>query len=92
MTNKIISKVTSSERDELKRLIERKNGIIELLKIDNIEKEEVYERIIEDLSHINSEIDNWWIKMSKQYQWETHENGQWEINFDECLILSNIGS
>ena len=28
----------------------------------------------------------WWDTMAQQYNWESAEGGNWEINFDTCEI------
>lgn len=32
-------------------------------------------------------IQNWWDRMSQKYNWESDENGHWEINFETCEII-----
>lgn len=88
---KVISKVTSEERDEIQKLFERKNGLNELAKILTSDNEDLYEKIVKDLGETTTKYQNWWTRMSQKYQWESTDNGNWEINFDTCEIylLSN---
>ena len=84
--NKVIGRVTESERDEIKLLFERRNGLAELAQILTPEKTELYERLVKDLGDTGAKFQNWWDKMSQKYAWESVENGSWEIDFDNCLI------
>lgn len=84
--NKVVGKVTEQERDEIQALFERRNGLNELAKILTVDNNELYERLIKDLSATTSRFQNWWDTMSKKYHWESAENGNWEIDFNDCSI------
>lgn len=84
---KTISRVTEEERDEIQSLFERRNGLNELAKIITPENDELYERLVKDLGETSSKFQDWWNRMSMQYQWESDEESHWEINFDTCEIL-----
>lgn len=83
---KEIGNVTEQERDEIQSLFERKNGLNELAKILTADNNELYERLVKDLSETTSKFQNWWDTMSNKYQWESAENGSWEIDFNDCKI------
>lgn len=85
--NKIISSVTEKERDEIQTLFERRNGLNELAKILTPENDELYERLVKDMGETGTKFQNWWDRMAEKYQWESEEDGHWEINFDTCEIL-----
>ncbi len=84
--SKLVGKVTEQERDYIQNLFERKNGLIELVQIITVEKEELYEKVIKDLGQTNTAFHQWWSDMGKKYQWESKENGQWSIDFETCEI------
>lgn len=84
---KVIGKVTEHERNEIQTLFERRNGLAELAKILTADNAELYERLIMDMGETGSKFQNWWDSMSQKYQWESAENGHWEINFDTCEIV-----
>lgn len=84
--NKLVGKVTEQERDEIQVLFERRNGLNELAKILTADNNELYERLVKDLSETTSKFQNWWDTMSNKYQWESVENGSWEIDFNDCSI------
>lgn len=84
--NKIVGIVTEQERDEIQALFERRNGLNELAKILTIDNSELYERLVKDLSDTTGKFQRWWDTMSKKYQWEGTDNGNWEIDFDTCKI------
>jgi len=84
---KLIGQVSPIERDEIRTLFERQNGLNELAKILTPDNVELYEKLVTDLGITTTKFQNWWDSMSAQYQWERSENGHWEINFETCEIF-----
>lgn len=87
MNKKIVGSVTEEEKTEILRLFERRNGLNELAKILTDDKAELYERLVKDMGETSTKFQQWWDKMSAKYQWESAENGNWEINFQTNEIL-----
>lgn len=85
--NKIISRVTEEERNEIQSLFERRNGLEELAKILTDDNPELYERLVGDMGDTATKFQSWWNRMSQKYNWESDPAGHWEINFDTCEIL-----
>jgi CXXX repeat modification system protein len=89
---KEIGQVTPKERDIIKELFERKNGLIELTKsLVNINKKELensylYEKLTKDMGKVSTEFQGWWDKISKKYNWDNLPGYRWEIDFDTCKI------
>ena len=83
---KEIGSVTTEERDEIQALFERRNGLNELAKILTSENTELYDRLIKDMCDTSTKFQNWWNQMGKKYQWESADNGNWEIDFNDCKI------
>ena len=67
-------------------MFERRNGLNELAKIVTADNTELYEKLVKDLGETGVKFQNWWNRMADKYQWESSENGNWEINFDTCDI------
>lgn len=84
---KVIGKVTEQERNEIQTLFERRNGLNELARILTADNAELYERLVRDMGETGTKFQNWWDYMSRKYQWESAEDGHWEINFDTCEIV-----
>lgn len=84
---KAIGKVTEQERNEIQALFERRNGLNELAKILTSDNAELYERLVKDMGETGTKFQNWWDSMAQKYQWESAEDGHWEINFDTCEII-----
>ena len=84
---KAIGKVTELERNEIQALFERRNGLNELAKILTSDNAELYERLVKDMGETGTKFQNWWDSMAQKYNWESAENGHWEINFDTCEII-----
>lgn len=83
---KEIGRVTEAERDEIQTLFERKNGLNELAKVLTADNDNLYNRLVEDLGETSSRFQNWWDTMSAKYGWESADNGNWEINFNDCTV------
>lgn len=86
MVKKTIGRVTPEERDEIQALFERRNGLNELAKIVTAENDELYEKLVKDLGETGTKFQSWWDRMGSKYQWESVEDGNWEINFTTCEI------
>ena len=87
MTKKVVGQVTEEEKNEIQALFERRNGLNELAKILTSDNAELYERLVKDMGETGTKFQNWWDRMAQKYQWESAEDGNWEINFSTCEIL-----
>ena len=83
---KEVGRVSEQERDEIQTLFERRNGLNELAKILTSDNESLYERLVKDLGENSTRFQNWWNEKSLKYQWESADNGNWEIDFNTCKI------
>lgn len=83
---KIVGQVTPEERAEIQALFERKNGLQELAKIVDANNTELYEKLVKDMGETGIKFQQWWDEKAKQYGWESHPKGNWEINFQTCEI------
>ncbi len=84
---KLVGQVTPEERTEIQTLFERRNGLNELAKILTSDNSELYEKLVKDMGETGTKFQSWWNRMSEKYQWESTENGNWEINFETCEIF-----
>ena len=87
MMKKPIGQVTAEERDEIQALFERRNGLNELAHILTIDNTELYEKLIKDMGETSTKFQNWWSRMAALYQWESADDGHWEIDFETCEIF-----
>lgn len=87
MNRKIVGSVTEEEKNAIQRLFERRNGLNELAKILSADNTELYERLVRDLGETGSKFQQWWDDMANKYNWESAENGSWEINFQTNEIV-----
>lgn len=87
MTKKLVGQVTPEERNEIQMLFERRNGLEELAKILTADNADLYEKLVKDMGDTGIKFQGWWNRMANKYQWESAENGNWEINFDTCDIF-----
>ena len=83
---KEVGRVSEIERDEIQALFERRNGLNELAKVLTPDNTELYEKLVSDIGKTGSDFQNWWSRMSAKYSWESAENGNWEIDFNSCVI------
>lgn len=87
VTKKSVGYVTEEEKNEIQTLFERRNGLNELAKIVTADNTVLYEKLVKDMGETSTKFQDWWDRMSQKYQWESAENGNWEINFDTCEII-----
>lgn len=83
---KEVGRVTELERDEIQRIFERRNGLNELAKILTPDNTDLYEKLVKDMGETGSRFQSWWDTMVKKYQWESAQDGHWEIDFEKCVI------
>ena len=79
---KLVGTVTNEEKCEIQTLFERRYGLNVLAGILTVDNEVLYEKLVKDIGETGMKFQNWWDRMSSQYQWESTENGNWEIDFD----------
>ena len=76
-----VGKVTQEERDEILALFERKNGLMELVKILTTDNQDLYDKVIMDMGATSMKFQKWWEDMANKYGWKSAEGGNWEIDF-----------
>lgn len=81
-----VGKVTFEERDEIKLLFQRKNGLVELARILTPDNNLLYDKLVNDMGETQTKFQNWWDRMAQKYDWERSSGGNWEIDFDTCNI------
>lgn len=86
VSRKIVGQVTTDEKNEIQMLFERRNGLNELAKIVTADNADLYEKLVKDMGETGVNFQKWWDRMVQKYQWESAENGNWEINFETCEI------
>lgn len=87
MKKKVVGQVTVEEKNEIQALFERRNGLNKLAKIVTADNSELYERLVKDMGETGTKFQNWCDRMAGKYQWESEENGNWEINFETNEII-----
>lgn len=87
---KLVGNVSEAEKQQILKLYERRNGLTELAKIITADNDALYEKLVNDMAATGAQFQNWWDSMSKKYNWESAENGHWEIDFNTCNIYLNI--
>ena len=83
---KLVGQVTPEEKNEIQALFERRNGLNELAKILTADNTELYEKLVKDMADTGYKYQSWWERMAQKYQWQSADNGNWEINFETCEI------
>jgi CXXX repeat modification system protein len=93
MEREIIGTVTREEKNELMVFFERKIGIEELtaslesdlLSLDK--KENIQNKMIDELGKVNLNLQAWWNKMYEKYNWKSIDGYKWSIDFQTCEIF-----
>ena len=89
---KVLGKVSPQERDEIRALVERKNGLTELFRSlagmskSELESSHLYTRIVQDMRESEDRFQKWWNAMSRKYSWNNIPGYRWEIDFDSCTV------
>lgn len=83
----LVGQVSQEECNEIRQLFERRNGLNELAKIITVDNSALYERLIKDMGETATKFQDWWNRMGTKYNWESAENGSWEIDFNDCQIF-----
>ena len=87
MERRLIGSVSEKERDEIRTLFERKNGLNELFKVLDAENEALYNKLVADMSVTATKFQSWWDEKAQKYQWDSLPDHRWEIDFDTCEIF-----
>lgn len=87
---KSVGRVTDEERDEIQSLFERRNGLSELAKILTADDTALYDKLVNDMGETTTKFQHWWNRMAAKYNWEASENGNWEIDFNSCIIYLTV--
>lgn len=79
---KLVGKATIEETNEIKSIYMRKMALIDLTKsLKN--SDDIYEKVILDLSQTNEKFENWWREISEKYNLEgKNTDNNWTINFE----------
>lgn len=83
---KLVGKVTEDERNEIRGLYGRKNGLNDIIKIVAADNDAIYQKIVADIADTTLKFQQWWNRMYEKYNWENVEGGNWEIDFETCEI------
>jgi CXXX repeat modification system protein len=86
----VVGRVTPSERDEIRTLYERRNGLREL--VLSLQENELltnplfYEKVVADLGKTTTAFTQWWNQKAESYRWESIPDCHWSIDFDTCEV------
>ena len=87
MERKLIGSVSEQERDEIRTLFERKNGLNELFKVLDAENEALYNKLVADMSITATKFQSWWDEKAQKYHRDSLRDHRWEIDFHTCEIF-----
>ena len=91
MNKKKVGIVTETEKFEIQKLYERKLALNEMIptlnSLSDEQKNELYEKIIQDLGKTENNFQLWWYEKGVKYNWESSENGNWVIDFNNGEIF-----
>lgn len=84
-------KVTMEERDEIKKLFQRKNALMELFgslaRLEDEQLAKLYERVVADMAKTASEFQRWWERKAQEHDWQAANGASWRIDFDTCEVF-----
>lgn len=84
-------KVSPEERDEIKRLFQRKLALAELFqavaKMDPTKMEAFYEKALLDMGETTQKFQSWWETAARRHGWKAIMGANWRIDFDTCEVF-----
>lgn len=84
-------KVSPEERDEIKRLFQRKLALTELFqalaKMDPKMMEALYEKAILDMGETSQKFQSWWETTASTHGWKAVNGANWRIDFETCEVF-----
>ena len=87
-----VGQVSPEERDEIRRLFERRSGLAELARsLAGMSQAELansvlYDRIVTEMGEVATRFQAWWQEKAAQYGWESSPEGAWQIDFNTCAV------
>ncbi|NLI11740.1 MAG: CXXX repeat peptide modification system protein [Peptococcaceae bacterium] len=93
MHKEIVGAVTEEEKKQVMQLHERIIALDELiLAINNTllskeSRDELYEKIVNDMGRTKMSYQAWWDNMNKKYNWKSVKEGNWNIDFQTNEIF-----
>ena len=83
-----IADVTDDERNEIRRVYERRTALTELLltldspDLSSSDREALQTSIEEDLARTQDRFEGWWLAVGAKYRLERADHCTWMIDFD----------
>lgn len=93
MLKEKVGLVSEEEKNEIKAIFQRRLALKELLMTINnpslpeADKDDLYRRIVDDLTKNRELHEKWWKEMPLKYHWKWDENSFWSIDFDTNEIF-----
>ena len=91
MERKLIGSVSEQERDEIRTLFERKNGLNELFKVLDAENEALYNKLVADMSITATKFQSWWDEKAQKYQWDSLPDHRWRARTRTRCLRTHLG-
>ena len=85
-TRILIGKVSQSEAEDIEPVVERLNGLEELLMI--VTDKELSMKIEKEMFDLKEQCDAWWKKMSSNYKWDVPLVKEWELDPKALCVWS----
>lgn len=76
---KLITTLSENEVREIEPIIERLNGLEELLMI--VTDEQMRDKVTDEIAVLKLQCNEWWNKMISQINWAEYMFCDWEIDF-----------
>ena len=85
-----LGKLSEEESKELKKLSNRKNALIELLKsLQDDSLNRLYDKIMSDYTETSAAISDWWQKAAAEHGWEYERADGWSVDFGTNTVFLN---
>ena len=83
---KLIGEISRTEADKVEPLVERLNGLEELLMI--VWDKELSTKITYEISTLKEQCNTWWGEMASKYGWQELQAEEWELDSTTLSVWS----
>lgn len=83
-TRKLIGKINRSEAESIEPVVERLNGLEELLMI--VTDKELSKKVQNEISDLKEQCEAWWKDISSKYKWNVPLAKEWELDFNGLSV------
>ena len=83
-TRELIGKINQSEAESIEPVVERLNGLEELLMI--VTDKKLSMKVEDEISNLKEQCEAWWKDISSKYEWNVPLAKEWELDSNDFSV------